>query len=65
MPAAFAAIKAEWPGIPIRVAVWNAGDAVWKPFLDITPEDVRKGTDSTIGAFAFSREVILAFKDLE
>ncbi|KAH7101093.1 NAD(P)-binding protein [Auriculariales sp. MPI-PUGE-AT-0066] len=63
--AAFASIRTAWPNVPIRVAVWNAGDAVWKPFLDISPEEVKKGTDSTIGAFAFSREAILAFKDLE
>ena len=47
------------------MAVWNAGDAVWKPFLDITPEDVHKGTNTTIGAFAFAREAILSFKDQE
>lgn len=64
--ATFAAIRAHWPGAPIRVAVWNAGDAVWKPFLDITPEEVQKVSDTNIiGSFAFARESILAFQDLE
>ncbi|KZV82322.1 NAD(P)-binding protein [Exidia glandulosa HHB12029] len=64
--ATFAQIRAEWPGAPIRVAVWNAGDAVWKPFLDVTEEELRKTTDTNIiGSFAFAREAILSFKDLE
>lgn len=64
--ATFAQIRTHWPGAPIRVAVWNAGDAVWKPFLDITEADVKKTVDtSVVGAFAFAREAVLAFKDLD
>lgn len=63
---AFVAIRAQWPGAPIRVAVFNAGDVVWKPFLQVTEEDVKRSVDTNVvGAFAFSREVILAFKDQE
>jgi NAD(P)-dependent dehydrogenase (short-subunit alcohol dehydrogenase family) len=62
---AFKKIRAEWPDSPIRVAVFNAGDGVWKPFLDVDEADVRKSLDSgVVGAFGFSREAILAFKEL-
>jgi hypothetical protein len=38
---------------------------VWKGFLDVTEEDLKKSLNgNVVGAFAFSREVILAFKDL-
>ena len=48
----------------IRVAVWNAGQAVWKSFLDITPQEVQQGLETNVaGAFAFSREAILSFKE--
>ena len=62
---AFGAIKKHWPDADIRVGLFNAGAAVWKGFLDITPEEVREAMDvNIIGAFAFARETILAFKDL-
>jgi len=61
----FTAIKKKWPGDLIRVTVWNAGDASWKGFLEITEEDLKKTTDTITGAFAFSRESILAFQDQE
>jgi len=60
---AFAAIKSRWPSSPLRVALFNAGHHVSKPFLDITPEDVQTSVDTNIvAAFAFAREAILAFK---
>jgi NAD(P)-dependent dehydrogenase (short-subunit alcohol dehydrogenase family) len=64
--AAFAAIKSRWPTAPLRVALFNAGHNVRKPFLDITPEEVRESVDTNIvAAFAFARETILAFKELD
>lgn len=45
---------------PLRVAVFNAGYGVWKPFLDITEEEARESLDvNALAAFAFSREVLL------
>jgi len=64
--AAFDAIKKHWPDEEIRVAVWNAGHGVWKNFLELTPEDVQSSVDTNIvAAFAFAKESILAFKDLQ
>ncbi|PBK91977.1 NAD(P)-binding protein [Armillaria gallica] len=60
---AFTQIRAQYQGQPIRVALYNAGHGVWKPFLDITPEDVQAVTQTNIeGAFAFSKNVIEAFQ---
>jgi NAD(P)-dependent dehydrogenase (short-subunit alcohol dehydrogenase family) len=54
------------PLYSIRVAVFNAGSAVWKGFLDITPEDVQDVLQTNVAAaFAFSREAILDFKENE
>ncbi|EPQ53082.1 NAD P-binding protein [Gloeophyllum trabeum ATCC 11539] len=62
----FAAIRKQWPedqGHEIRAALWNTGAAVWKPFLEITDEEVKEGLDINIAAaFAFSRNIILEFK---
>jgi len=50
----------------IRAALWNAGTGVWKPFLNITEEDLNSVVSSTIVApFAFSRGVLNAFKENE
>ena len=47
----------------MRAAVWNAGFGVWKPFLEITPDEVQTAVDTNVvAAFAFAREAILAFK---
>lgn len=52
------------PEYSIRVAVWNAGQSYWKSFLDITPQEVQQSLDTSVaGAFAFSREAILSFKE--
>ncbi|EIN05329.1 NAD(P)-binding protein [Punctularia strigosozonata HHB-11173 SS5] len=59
----FADIKKKWPSSPVRAAVYNAAYGVWKPFLDVTEQEVKEAVDTNItAAFAFSREVILAFK---
>ncbi|KZT01951.1 short-chain dehydrogenase/reductase SDR [Laetiporus sulphureus 93-53] len=48
----------------IRVALWNTGAGVWKGFLDVTEQDLNTVVDANITApFAFSRQVILAFKE--
>ncbi|KAK0434090.1 NAD(P)-binding protein [Armillaria borealis] len=60
---AYARIRAHYQGQPIRVALYNATHDVWKPFLDVTPEDVRGVTQTNLeGAFAFSKNVIQAFQ---
>ena len=47
---------------PLRVALFNAGHGVWKPFLDITEEEQRAALEiNVLTAFAFSREVLLEF----
>ncbi|CCM00549.1 uncharacterized protein FIBRA_02583 [Fibroporia radiculosa] len=48
----------------LRVGVWNAGAGVWKGFLDVTEQDLQTVIDTNITAsFAFSRQVLLAFKE--
>ncbi|KAF8335016.1 short-chain dehydrogenase/reductase SDR [Cantharellus anzutake] len=60
---AFAAIRRQWPGVPIRTAVWNAGHAVWDAFLNIKDEDVEKTAEGAFfGPISFSRESIKAFQ---
>ena len=47
----------------VRVALWNAGSAAWKTFLNITEEDLRDSLEGNVVApFAFSRQAILAFQ---
>ena len=67
---AFAAIKAnQWPSAgatELRVALYNAGVSVRKPFLENTEKDLRTVTDTNFnGAFAFSRQAIQEFKKNE
>ena len=55
----------RWGGeqAQVRVALWNAGDAPWKKFLDITEDELAKSLQTHVTAsFAFSRQAILAFK---
>ena len=48
----------------ITVAIWNTGHGIWKPFLDITPEEVRESLQINIeAAFSFSRNAIKTFID--
>jgi len=61
---AFSSIRTHFPvsTSPLRVAVFNAGYGVWKPFLDITEEETRESLDvNVLAAFIFSREVLLEF----
>lgn len=61
----FSSIKQTWPDAEVRVTVWNAGSGIWKPFLELAETEVQECIDTNIvGAFAFARESILAFKDL-
>ncbi|KAF9488034.1 NAD(P)-binding protein [Pleurotus eryngii] len=62
---AFAGIRKQFPSstYAIRVAIFNAAHGVWKPFLDVTPEDIQAAVDvNIVAAFAFSREAIVEFK---
>ncbi|KAF8151511.1 hypothetical protein B0H34DRAFT_132035 [Crassisporium funariophilum] len=64
--AAWTSIHARFPKpeYAVRVALFNAAHGVWKPFLDITPEDVQTSVQVNIAAaFSFSRAAILAFKE--
>ncbi|KAI6126684.1 hypothetical protein F5141DRAFT_350839 [Pisolithus sp. B1] len=66
--AAFAAIRSHFSpsSSPLRVALFNAGHGVWKPFLEITDEELHNSLDINVAAaFAFSREVITDFLKLE
>jgi len=62
----FASIKKQWPDAQVRAALYNAAYGVWKPFLDLNESEIKESVDTNIiGAFAFARESILAFKDLD
>ncbi|TDL16777.1 NAD(P)-binding protein [Rickenella mellea] len=62
----FSSIKKHWPDSTPRVAVWNAGLTTLKPFLELTEKEVRETIDTNVvAAFAFAREAILTFKDLD
>ncbi|KAG6829931.1 hypothetical protein H0H87_009725 [Tephrocybe sp. NHM501043] len=64
----WASIRTKYPApkYVINTAVFNAGQSIWKPFLEVTPEDVRLSLGSNVeAAFAFAREVILTFKENE
>jgi len=64
--AAFAKIKSQWPTAQIKVAVYNTGHGVFKPFLDVTDEDVAQAVNINIrAAFAFARQSILAFQQVK
>lgn len=63
----FDAIRSyQWPSSgqsELRVAVYNAGAGVWKPFLEVTEADLQATIDGNINAaFAFARQVIQDFK---
>jgi len=63
---AWSSIHAHFPkpDYTIRAAVFNIGHGVWKPFLDVTPQDVQDCLQTNVAAaFSFSRGAILAFKD--
>jgi NAD(P)-dependent dehydrogenase (short-subunit alcohol dehydrogenase family) len=64
-------IKAhKWPSTqepaPIRAALWNAGNGVFKKFLDVSEADLDLSLESNVkGAFAFSRQAVLTFRENE
>ena len=63
---AWQAIHAKFPKPEyiIRVAVFNVAHGFWKPFLDVTPQDVQDCLQINVAAaFTFARGAILAFKD--
>lgn len=63
---AWQAIHAKFPKPEyiIRVALCNIAHGVWKPFLDITPQDIQDSLQINVAAaFSFARGAILAFKD--
>jgi NAD(P)-dependent dehydrogenase (short-subunit alcohol dehydrogenase family) len=50
----------------VRAALWNAGDAAWGSFLDITEEQLAGSLQTHVtAAFAFSRQAVLAFQKNE
>ncbi|KAH9961909.1 hypothetical protein BC827DRAFT_1267262 [Russula dissimulans] len=60
---AFSAVRARWPNADIRAALFNAGYGVWKPFLEITEDEIDRVVDTNVkAAFAFAREAITAFR---
>ncbi|TFK22517.1 short-chain dehydrogenase/reductase SDR [Coprinopsis marcescibilis] len=62
---AWSSIRSHYPKpeYDIRAAVWNAGQGVWKPFLEITPQEVQQVLETNVAAaFSFSREAITTFK---
>jgi NAD(P)-dependent dehydrogenase (short-subunit alcohol dehydrogenase family) len=63
LTSAFKSIAEQWPDSALRVAVWNAGYGVWKPFLQITDAEVEESLNANVrAAFTFSRLSILAFQ---
>lgn len=62
----FATIKSQWPSSPLKVAVYNAAHGAWKPFLELKDEDIEQSVDvNIIAAFAFARQSILAFQQVQ
>ncbi|EIW52596.1 short-chain dehydrogenase/reductase SDR [Trametes versicolor FP-101664 SS1] len=50
----------------IRAALWNGGVGVWKRFFEVTERDLQLTAETNVhGAFAFARQVILAFRQNE
>ena len=63
---AWQAIHAKFPKPEyiIRVALFNVAHGVFKPFLDVTPQDIQESLQINVAAaFSFARGAILAFKD--
>ncbi|PBK60754.1 hypothetical protein ARMSODRAFT_1026334 [Armillaria solidipes] len=59
----FSKIHACYQDHPVRFAVYNAAHGVWKPFLDVTFDDIQVVMQTNIEeAFTFSKNVILAFQ---
>ena len=64
MQSAFAAARSHWADAPIRVAIFNAGVPLFKPFLATSEEDFQATVNTNVmAASSFARESILAFKE--
>ncbi|KAJ6530043.1 hypothetical protein DFH09DRAFT_151917 [Mycena vulgaris] len=64
--ATFSSIRNHFPApqYSFRAALFNVGYAVWKPFLEVTPDEVQESLNTNVAAaFSFSREAILKFKE--
>ncbi|KAI9453677.1 NAD-P-binding protein [Russula earlei] len=60
---AFRAVRTRWPAADVRVALFNAGFRIGKPFLEITEEELDRAMDTNVkAAFAFAREAIAVFR---
>ena len=60
---AFRAVRERWPHADVRAALFNAGFAVWKPFLQITEDEIDRILEVNVkAAFAFSHEAITTFQ---
>ena len=61
---AFKSVKQKWPEADIRVALYNASFGAFKGFLDVTEDEINTSLEATLkGAYAFSRQAILQFKE--
>ncbi|KAJ7754092.1 hypothetical protein B0H16DRAFT_1662926 [Mycena metata] len=66
--AAFSAIHEQYPSseYAIKVVIFNIAQRTWKPFLQLTAEDIRESNKVNIeSSFAFARGAILAFQQNE
>ncbi|KAI0319441.1 NAD-P-binding protein [Amylostereum chailletii] len=62
----FAAVRARWPDSAVRVALYNVGYPLFKPFIQVTEDDLQKIVDTNVmAAFSFAREAILSFQGQE
>ncbi|KAI0086068.1 short-chain dehydrogenase/reductase SDR [Irpex rosettiformis] len=60
----------KWPSTqesaPIRVALWNTGDPLFKGFLDVSEQDLNLSLEGSVqGPFAFARQAVLTFRENE
>jgi NAD(P)-dependent dehydrogenase (short-subunit alcohol dehydrogenase family) len=65
LQSAFGTLSQTYPSSThvLRAALYNSGDAIFKPFLSISPEDFKSSLETNLeGSFAFAQEVIKAFK---
>jgi short-subunit dehydrogenase len=54
------------PTYNIRAAIFNAGQTVFKPFMEITPDEIQKSLEvSVTSAFSFSHKAISSFSNNE
>lgn len=64
--AAWTSIKQKFSksSYEIRAAIWNVGHSAFKKFMDVTPQDIVETAEANMnGAFAFSKQAIIAFQE--